>query len=310
MRISFLEAKEALEKGRVVGVPTETVYGLAASLHCPSAIEHIFGLKGRPRMNPLIVHVSDVCELDNYVSEYPPDFHKIAEAFWPGPLTCILPVNSTIPSIVTAGLTTAGFRIPGLSITRKLIAEVGPLVMPSANISGKPSATRVEHVEEDFGENFPVLEGDVCERGLESTIIIFDEERWSIIRQGALPQGAFVPLLGYAPEIVVLKSNKKVLCPGQLFRHYSPQAKLLLDLGDWKEGGNVLGFMERDYAFAGSVFVLGSLLDAAGVAENLYEVLRRLDREGKEEAWVDMDFPWDGVWMTIRERLLRAASSG
>src|SRR5262245_4612508 len=142
MHISLEEAASALKSGLVVAVPTETVYGLAASIDFPDAIEDIFRLKGRPSNNPLIVHVASAKEIAFYVTQQPPQFLKLASAFWPGPLTVVLPVDQVrIPSVARAGLPTAAFRVPNHPLTRELLEITGPLVMPSANLSGKPSAT-------------------------------------------------------------------------------------------------------------------------------------------------------------------------
>lgn len=308
MRISLSEAIFSLKSGQVIAVPTETVYGLAASLDHPAAIERIFALKSRPLANPLIIHVADVREIEEYVTHYPPEFEILAKNFWPGSLTCILPVNcSRIPSLVRANLPTAGFRIPALELTRTLIKATGPLVMPSANLSGRPSATRPEHIEEDFGNEFPILDGGICAKGIESTILLYQETEWVIVRLGALAPEQFISTLGYQPRFVQKKDNANPLCPGQLFRHYSPRARLAL--GNPKALAKlsfVLGFKERLYPPEKRIILLGSLSKPEEVAENLYQSLRQLDQEGATEAWVDMDFPRQGLWQTIAERLFRA----
>lgn len=310
MRISISQAISALRSGQVIAVPTETVYGLAACLDQPNAIEHIFALKGRPRANPLIIHVANWHDIQSYALHYPPGFEDLAEAFWPGSLTCILSVDARVPSIVRAGLPTAGFRVPDLELTRELIKEVGPLVMPSANLSGRPSATCPAHVEEDFGADFPVLDGGVCSKGVESTILLYEEPEWVIARLGALAPEAFESILGYEPRFIEKKGGDQPLCPGQLFRHYAPRARLILnDPAALAEVSFVLGFKERRYPMGKRVILLGSLSHPEEAAENLYQALRQLDREGAYQAWVDMDFPRHGLWQTIAERLLRAGES-
>lgn len=307
MRISLEQSISLLQSGEVVAVPTETVYGLAACMNHPEAIERIFTLKKRPRSNPLIIHVADWHDIRRYVVNFPPDFEKLAGAFWPGSLTCILPVHSEVPSIVRAGLPTAGFRVPDMLLTRQLIKETGPLIMPSANLSGSPSSTRPEHVEHDFGLDFPVLDGGACTKGVESTILLYQDSKWVIVRLGALSAETFKPILGYTPIFMQKKEGDQPLCPGQLFRHYAPQARLVWgETAALNEAHFVLGFKERSYPIGKRVIFLGSLENAEEVAENLYQVLRQLDREGADLVWVDMDFPKDGLWQTIRERLLRA----
>lgn len=307
MRISLLEATSLLRAGQVIGVPTETVYGLAACLDQPAAIDHIFTLKGRPRANPLIIHLADWRDLYQYVIDFPSGFEALAKTFWPGSLTCILPVHSGIPSIVRAGLPTAGFRVPDLELTRKLIQQTGPLVMPSANLSGRPSATKPEHVEEDFGKDFPVLDGGSCSKGLESTILLYQEKEWVIVRLGALAPEMFIPVLGYQPHFIQQKKGEQPLSPGQLFKHYAPRARLILgDAQGLAESSFVLGFKERNYPSDKRIIFLGSLYNPEEVAEHLYQALRQLDQEEANQAWVDMDFPSEGLWQTIAERLTRA----
>lgn len=310
MLIQVDQSIELLKNGNVVALPTETVYGLAASLQDISAIEKIFTLKGRPKANPLIVHVHDGEILKKYIQYLPEGFEKLGKAFWPGPMTLVLAVNQdAIPSVVRAGLPTAGFRIPDHPLTRAVLKETGPLVMPSANLSGKPSATNPIHVEEDFGVDFPVLDGGSCEKGLESTILCEQNGFWVILRLGSLSPEDFSGVLGYVPEVV--KANfSKPLCPGQLFRHYAPKAKLILNTSYLIQSHTfILGFKERKYPTNNRIIYLGSLFNPQDVAEHLYENLRRLDFEGAKEAWVDMDFPFDGLWLTIRERFLKGAAN-
>lgn len=322
MRISLQQTISKLKQGEVVAVPTETVYGLAAPLSNLEAIEQVFALKGRPSSNPLIIHVSDVEQILRHVTQVPPAFDQLAQACWPGPLTMILPIHSSlVPSKVRAGLETAGFRIPHHPLTLQLLKETGPLVMPSANLSGFPSATRPAHVEEDFGQAFPVLDGGASKRGVESTIIAYLKEEWVILRLGSLSPDFFQPVLGYCPRVIHKLTEDKPLCPGQLFRHYAPNAKLILGKQEKKEENQetgeagealgdvsfILGFQERTYPKGKRVLAMGSLFDPQGVAENLYHILRQLDQEKAVVAWVDMDFPREGLWLTIAERLERAA---
>lgn len=308
MRVSLSEAVQLLNNGNVVAVPTETVYGMAAGLTQLSAIEQVFALKGRPSNNPLIIHLADFKQLSDYVSVVPEGTDLLSQHFWPGPLTLVLPCNvRKVSDRVRAGLPTAAFRIPHHALTLELCNHTGPLVMPSANLSGRPSATRREHVEADFGLNFPVLDGGPCHLGVESTILYYGDGRWQIIRLGALAADAFVPILGYAPEIASFQSEQSPLCPGQLHRHYAPKARLLLGNQLESYSGVVLGFSDRQYPASCRVIVLGPLASPEIVAENLYGVLRQLDEEGIETAWIDLDFPKQGLWLTIEERLRKAA---
>lgn len=309
MRINLDEAIKYISQGDVIGVPTETVYGLAASIDNPTAIEKIYTLKNRPRINPLIIHADQQKNITPFIQTFPPHYEALAEVFWPGPMTLILPVKThLIPPIVRADLNTAGFRIPNHPLTLELLKETGPLVMPSANLSGRPSSTEPMHIEEDFGSQFPVLDGGLCEKGLESTILFFHTtDKWVILRLGSISPEEFIPVLGYSPQIMNLSSNQKPLSPGQTFRHYAPKAKLFFGEEGLYDASFVLGFRERHYPKNKRIICLGSLKDPKEIAENLYKALRQVDQEGAQKVWVDMDFPSNGLWRTIAERLQRAS---
>lgn len=311
MKVSLEQAISLLNSGLVVAIPTETVYGLAASIDFPKAIEEIFRLKGRPANNPLIVHLASANDISLYAKELPEDFKKLAETFWPGPLTVVLPViEDTVPDIARAGLPTAAFRVPDHELTHKVLKGTGPLVMPSANLSGKPSATSAEHVEHDFGKGFSVLDGGECTKGVESTILCREGSKWVVIRLGALPPEAFLHVLGYVPEVMDAKDPSAPICPGQMYRHYSPKAKLILleTIPSSDVSLNIVGFSDRTYPKNSRLFSLGTSDDPYVAAQLLYDVLRSLDREHVEEALVDMDFPQSGLWLTLRERLQKAAT--
>ncbi len=305
MRIPLEEAAARLLAGDVVAVPTETVYGLAGSLSNSEAIRDIFRIKGRPANNPLIIHISHLDQLKPFGCQTDLSFFKLAAAFWPGPLTLVLPIEpKTILDSVRAGLQTAAFRMPEHPIALELIEKTGPLVMPSANLSGRPSSTSPDHVEADFGRNFPVLDGGTSACGVESTVMVLREKRWIVIRQGILVPEDFETVLGYIPEIDLGKKDSPI-CPGQLYRHYAPKCKLVLAK---KFGpGIVLGYRDREYP-QNEVMYLGSLRSPETIAESLYSTLRKLDEQGIEEAYVDMNFEEIGLMKTIGERLRKAAA--
>lgn len=310
MRITLDEAASLIQNGQVVAVPTETVYGLAASLNCLTAIRKVFEIKGRPLNNPLIVHIASLEDLAPFHPSFPLHFEDLAEHFWPGPLTIVLPIDpNKVPAEVRAGLSTVAVRMPENETALKLLRKTGPLVMPSANLSGRPSSTLAEHVEADFGESFPVLESGLKKRGLESTILYYHEGAWKIIRQGALPKEAFTLILGYEPTIMGYESNEAPKCPGQLYRHYAPHAKLHLTK-TFEEGmsGTILGFHGRKYPSKCHVISLGSLNNPEEIGEKLYGCLRELDERGIASAFVDIDFPLKGLFRTIYERLQKASS--
>lgn len=307
MKITVNEAKKRLLAGEVVAIPTETVYGLAAWLLDEQAINAIFRLKGRPAHNPLILHVANKDACYKFLSEIPNGFSELADAFWPGPLTLVLPIKEeTIPAVARASLPTAAFRVPSHPLTLQILQEVQPLVAPSANISGLPSGTKPEHVEHDFGQNFPVVDGGAAQHGVESTILLQNKGVWQIARLGAISPEMLATVLGYTPEIIQ-KNDGKIVCPGQLLQHYAPQACLQLAENP-QQKSFVVGYETRRYEGAKKVYILGNLNDPEGVSHRLYATLRQLDQDGVREAWVDMLIPNDGLWKTIRERLSRAAS--
>ncbi len=305
MKITLEQAIELLQKGEVVAIPTETVYGLAASSALPSAVQKIFTLKGRPSHNPLILHVGCHEEIYPYLTSRPAGLESLIARFWPGPLTVVLPIKEErILPLVRANLSTAAFRMPNHSQTVELLSHISPLVAPSANLSGSPSSTKPEHVEQDFGLQFPILDGQACVHGVESTIIIYRDNIWQIARLGALSQEEIAAAIGYLPPLSEQISDS-IVCPGQLLAHYAPKARLHLS-APCGASPYVVGFKGRDYPGAKRLFLLGENEQEA--AHSLYNVLRQLDIEGVGEAWVDMDFPRHGLWKTIHERLSRAAS--
>ena len=310
MKITFEKAVQLLLNGHNIAIPTETVYGLAASLHSDTAIGNIFHLKKRPASNPLIVHLADLHTCSEYIRTMPDDFEKLAKAFWPGPLTLIVDVcEEKIPNKVRAGLKSCAFRIPHHPVTRELLKKTGPIVAPSCNLSGKPSATSREHVEADFGKDFPVLDEGPCSHGVESTICAFQNGSWKIARLGAISSEQLGQVLGYHPQLCI--DPLKPICPGQHFRHYAPIAKLILIKTPWnavkEKPTYVLGFSDRTYEGAENVVFLGSTKDPIEVAQNLYHNLRMLDERNIDTAWVDLFLPEQGLWTTIKERLHKAS---
>ncbi len=311
MYILIKEAVKLLKNGAVVGVPTETVYGLAASLEHPQAIQEIYQLKGRPSNNPLIIHLALWEHIVPFLQDDVGDLMILAKNFWPGPMTLVLPIKpAMIPAAARANLPTAAFRIPQHPLALELLQQTGPLVMPSANLSGRPSSTQPQHVENDFGRNFPVLDGGICDKGMESTILIQHHGHWEIIRQGALVPEYFKSTLGYLPLIRSKIENDKPLCPGQLYRHYAPKAKLkLVEIFDNVNEGVIIGFSDRTYPQNCQVLTWGPLTKPETVVANLYAVLRQLDQAGHSAAYVDIHFPSEGILATLTERLHKAASN-
>lgn len=320
--ISF--AARLLNDGEVVGMPTETVYGLAANAFDGNAVEKIFRAKGRPQDNPLIVHIDSMERLEQVAAEMPETASCLAERFWPGPLTMILPKNSRIPAAVTAGLDTVAVRFPSHKVALALIREADmPLAAPSANLSGSPSPTTANHVYNDLNGRIPaILDGGSCEYGLESTVILLNRDgSVTLLRPG----GVTVEMLEQAvPQVRIdqgvlhaVQEGEAVLSPGLLHKHYSPRANVvILDCGfetfaefldqhvDGKTGALVFEGEERFLSVPCVTF--GREEDPIIQARLLFGALRAVDEMGVDTIYARMPNP-DGIGLAIYNRLLRAA---
>ena len=232
---SIALACELLKKGEVVGVPTETVYGLAGDSTNPAAIKKIFEAKGRPADNPLIVHIGNIEMLDGIVREFNEDAQKLADAFWPGPLTIIMPKGDKICKETSAGLDSVGVRMPANEIARKIIIKSGiAFSAPSANLSGKPSPTIAEDVFADMNGKIPlIIDGGECEAGVESTVVSVLNNSPIILRPGIITKEMMESVLNkhvlVASEVTSgVTNDKKVLSPGMKYKHYSPNAEVII----------------------------------------------------------------------------------
>lgn len=227
--LAFQKALNLLNSHVPVAIPTETVYGLAAKFDDTEAIKEVFRLKNRPLDNPLIIHISDLAQLPNIISQNLSPFKKLIDQFWPGPLTLIFKANmATVPSEVRAGLDTVAVRMPNHPKALALIDKIGPLVAPSANKSGYPSPTSAAHVLSDYNGSVFVLDGGSCSKGLESTILdVHQEENLQILRPGVLGWKEF-EVLGYQATSTVnaLESAPINRAPGMKHRHYAPKAEV------------------------------------------------------------------------------------
>lgn len=235
------KAVNALAQGQVVGMPTETVYGLAARVDLPAGIENIFKTKERPFFDPLIVHISDLSQLQTVVADFPLVAQRLAEKFWPGPLTMVLPKHPQLNSMITSGLENVGVRMPAHPVALELIQAVGvPLAAPSANKFGKTSPTLSEHVRQEFKkENVMVLEGGESQIGIESTVLLVkpqnDPCRLSILRKGHVLRSDIENVLshqGLSYEFV--EAVDKTESPGHMKHHYMPSVPLVLCLDEKK----------------------------------------------------------------------------
>lgn len=202
MLIEMEEAIKILEQEGVIAVPTETVYGLAAKYNSQKAIEKVFAIKGRDLQKALTVNISSYVDIIEHIIGSIAFFEKLAKRFWPGPLTIVVDVKKgfILPSI-TGGKNSCGFRIPRNESLLKLLAKVGPVVLPSANFSGRPSCKKVKEIHQEFGEDFPILKGDGCQIGVESTVIALEENGWRLLRLGAISKEEIQKELKDYPQI-------------------------------------------------------------------------------------------------------------
>lgn len=226
MRISLTDAITKLQNGEVVAIPTETVYGLAADATNEDALRQIYAIKERPVSNPLIVHIADITQVTNWAMEFPPIARKLAEAFWPGPLTLILPAKASVLSVVRAGEATVALRVPNHALTLKLLqlSALG-LAAPSANKYTQLSPTTAAHVEAGLGESIPVLDGGACEVGIESTIVSVIDNDWRLLRHGMISGARILELAG---QPALEGSDNIPKAPGQHLLHYSPRTFVVL----------------------------------------------------------------------------------
>lgn len=321
-KISIAKAAELIKQGEIVGMPTETVYGLAANALDPSAVSKIFIAKGRPQDNPLIVHISNFDMLDGLADNIPKLAVKCAEKFWPGPLTMILPKTDKIPMVTSGGLNTVGIRMPSNDTARKLIEVCGlPLAAPSANLSGSPSPTSACHVYDDMNGRIPcILDDGRCAVGVESTVIAFEEDSIRLLRPGFI---SVSDLAEITENIIVdngvlntVAEGTAVASPGMKYKHYSPKADITIidgTLGKFRkfisehndEKTWCMTFSEEDIQGINChALVYGS--DDKARAKMLFDVLRELDKAGAEKVYARCPEK-RGVDLAVYNRLLRAA---
>ncbi len=312
-KAAIATAVAALRRGELVAFPTETVYGLGADAQNDRAVAAIFAAKGRPSLNPLIVHVKDL-EAARHYGHFNGLALKLAEHFWPGPLTLVVPVRegSALSARITAGLATIALRVPAGEVALTLLQNFdGPIAAPSANRSGRISPTEAEHVEEDLGEQVAlILDGGPCSHGLESTILAQRGGRAALLRAGAIPAEKIVELLGGEDQLIIHSESQvdpqRPSSPGRLPSHYAPNARLRLNAKDVREGEMMLAFGPE-----APKKVIGVNLspngDLAEAASNLYAYLHILDDTGIETIAV-MPIPHEGLGTAINDRLQRAAA--
>ncbi len=313
-------ACQILKNGGVVGIPTETVYGLATDAFNPKAIEKIFGAKGRPQDNPLIVHIAEIETVYEIAKDIPKTALICAEKFWPGPLTIVLNKTNKIPDCVSAGLSTVAIRMPSNQTAREVISKSGlPLAAPSANISGSPSPTTAEHVVNDLdGKIDAVLMGENCNVGVESTVISLAGEKPVLLRPGGITLEQLREIL---PDITVnkavlseLESGETAACPGMKYKHYAPKTETFLvegenfaDFVNQKSNAVAVCFAEEESDINIPKIIYGEKAHPETLAQNIFSVLREVDNSGAKCAYIHAPEK-DGIGLAIYNRLIRAAA--
>lgn len=318
-------AAQIIRAGGLVALPTETVYGLGANGLEPMAVAKIFAAKGRPQDNPLILHVTDMAQAEQFCHSIPQAAYALAERFWPGPLTIVLPARDNVPKCTTAGLSTVAVRCPDCDVTREVIRLSGvPIAAPSANKSGKPSTTTAQHVLHDHDGNIDaVIDGGACRVGVESTIVDLTEERPRLLRPGGITPEQLVEVLG---DLVVDKAvtaqidqDAVVKAPGMKYRHYAPDCQVVIVAGSreaaaryihgqYQPGDRVLCFAEELALYEGCApLSYGQEADVATLSAGLFSALRELDDPAVQKVYARCPVG-GGIAYAVQNRLKKAAA--
>lgn len=324
------KAARILKTGGLVSFPTETVYGLGADATNPSAIARIYEAKGRPANNPLIVHCENLERVHQCVSQWPKIADLLAQTFWPGPLTLVLPKSRSIPMIATAGLGTVGVRIPKSRVALTLIAEADcPIAAPSANLSNRISPTTAQHVQQDLGSRIPmILDAGPCSAGVESTVIDLSGDVPAVLRPGPITTEMLSRVLGQQITVRTPKSapdqNEMMNSPGQLTVHYAPRKPLRLwrnpfpDSLDWDDtqvASLLMGQDNPDFQKILSQPLKGRCIRISSARESehrLYQILHELDLDPgvcEIHAYLSIDRSNLSEWAAVLDRLTRAAAN-
>ncbi len=317
-------AAAILRRGGLVGIPTETVYGLGADGLNSEAVAHIFEAKGRPQDNPLILHIPEAGWLDWYCRDIPDSAYALARAYWPGPLTMILRRKPLVPDVVTAGLDTVGMRCPAHPVCRAIlrVAQV-PVAAPSGNTSGRPSPTTAAHMLEDMdGRIDAVVDGGPCAVGVESTIVDLTETPPRLLRPGGITLEQLEAVLGEVavdPAVTrLMGAGERPRAPGMKYRHYAPRAPVTVVAGDPQKSAayiaqhagaedGVICFDEFAPLFAErDVEKLGPAADKGEQARHIFDALRAFDHTGVPAIWAQCPDP-SGLGLAIANRLNKAA---
>ncbi|WP_243007334.1 L-threonylcarbamoyladenylate synthase [Anaerotruncus sp. AF02-27] len=322
-RAALDQAAALLREGKLVAIPTETVYGLAANALDPQAAHAIYTAKGRPGDNPLIVHVSDLSQIPPLVKTVPDALRRLAEAFWPGPMTVIMEKSDKIPPATSGGLETVAIRMPSHPVARELIRRSGvPLAAPSANLSGSPSPTTAQHCIDDLtGRVDAIVDGGECEVGVESTVLTLCTDPPSVLRPGAVTLEMLrqvIPEMTLDPGVFEhLSDDCKVASPGMKYKHYSPKARVVLVRGDLAQFGRFVASQKQDFGilcfeedaphfWGRRCITYGHENDPASQAHRLFDALRQGGKEGLGMVYVRIS-DIEGIGQAVYNRLLRAA---
>lgn len=317
---------ELLKEGKTVIFPTETVYGLGANALDENAVKKIYEAKGRPSDNPLIVHIYDRKEVRDLAKDINNKAEIVMDKFWPGPITIILNKKDIVPNTTSGGLDTVAIRMPSHKIARELIKQSGlPIAAPSANISGRPSPTKGNHVKEEMdGRVSGIVLGGNCDFGLESTVLDLTGEVPMILRPGSITKEDLEEVLGEVlidPSLLKKEDNKKAKAPGMKYTHYSPDADVYIVSGNNKDVINKINQIIRENSengiksgvmcveknkevYEGEVISLGNTLEEVG--SNLFDVLREMDKRNVDIVYSE-SFEMTGVGQAIMNRLLKSA---
>lgn len=336
------KAADLIKNGGIIAFPTETVYGLGADALDPEAVAKIFKAKGRPSDNPLIVHIAEIKDLEKLAQDIPEEAYILAKGFWPGPLTLVLKRQNIVPDITTSGLDTVAIRLPDHEIARSLIRQSGKyLAAPSANKSGRPSPTDAATVRKDFTEEeVPlIIDGGPTQVGLESTVLDLSVRPFTLLRSGGVSQKQIEYCLSDhsslahckirtsnpASDSDLTKTTSAPKSPGMKYKHYSPQAKLILchkpeqihslikklrtQNLELKTKIGILCCKENHdkYPEANLVIAVGSISNLEEIASNIFRTLREFDSAGVDLI-ISESFPTEGIGLAIMDRLTKAAS--
>ena len=314
--INILQARQHLEAGELVAVPTETVYGLAANALDVQAVAGIFKAKNRPSFDPLIVHTNSIEKIESFVEEIPSLARQLMNSFWPGPVTILLRKKSIIPDLVTSGLDSVAVRIPNHPLTLSLLEQLNfPLAAPSANPFGYVSPTEARHVDAQLGDRVSyILDGGTCHVGVESTIVSFLDEKPRVLRLGGLAIEKIEEVIG--PVEINQHSSSRPAAPGMLKSHYAPGKSIELINGfDWKKATDFseLGSIVFNKALENipleNQVILSKSGDLDEAARNLFSALRLLDQKPNIRTILTEFVPNEGLGRAINDRIKRATAN-